>query len=282
MALLLSRAGDLVSRDDLRAHLWSEETHVDFDRGLAYCIGQLRTALGDTADNPRFVQTLPRRGFRFIAPVEAADGAHAQTVVRLKPDATRAEADTRAQRDTHDAPLAATTTVRSEPGAMTLATAVVVIVVAGAGWWMVARNRAPGRPIVAVAVFDNESGDAARDRAIAGLSDVVVERLTALGPDRIGVNGNATVLRRPRADRDQQAVVRDTRASFLVSGQLQARDGRLSLLMQLIRLDDGTHVWVQRISRPAGDTLESLDEDAARQIEAAVRRLVLKDAARAS
>ena len=150
------------------------------------------------------------------------------------------------------------------------------------GWWCLATRPRLDRPIVAVAVFDNESGDTSHERAVAGLSDVIVERLTALGPDRIGVNGNATVLRRPRADRDQQAVVRDTRASFLVSGQLQAKDGRLSLLMQLIRLDDGTHVWVQRISRPAGDTLESLDEDAARQIEAAVRRLVLKDAARAS
>jgi DNA-binding winged helix-turn-helix (wHTH) protein len=72
LALLLSRAGDVVSRDELRAHLWGDDTHVDFDRGLAYCIGQLRAALGDSADNPRFVQTLPRRGFCFIAPVEKA------------------------------------------------------------------------------------------------------------------------------------------------------------------------------------------------------------------
>src|SRR3954470_15989248 len=71
LALLLARAGEVVSRDELRAHLWSGDTHVDFDRGLAYCIGELRAALGDSADNPRFVQTLPRRGFRFIAPVEA-------------------------------------------------------------------------------------------------------------------------------------------------------------------------------------------------------------------
>ena len=71
LALLLSRAGEVVTRDELRAHLWGDDTHVDFDRGLAYCIGQLRTALGDSADNPRFIQTLPRRGFSFIAPVDA-------------------------------------------------------------------------------------------------------------------------------------------------------------------------------------------------------------------
>ena len=120
------------------------------------------------------------------------------------------------------------------------------------------------------------------ERAVAQLSDVIVERLTALGPDRIGVNGNAGVLRRPRADRDLKAIADDTRASFLVSGQLQTKDGRLSLLMQLIRLEDGTHVWVQRISRPANDALDTLDQDAARQIESAIRRFVLKDVARAS
>src|SRR5207244_9186260 len=73
LALLLSRAGEVVTREELRAHLWGSDTHVDFDRGLAYCIGQLRASLWDAAESPRFVQTLPRRGFRFIAPVEKFD-----------------------------------------------------------------------------------------------------------------------------------------------------------------------------------------------------------------
>src|SRR5690606_36232198 len=66
---LVERAGELVSRDEMRTCLWGSDTNVVFDRGLAYAIGQVRTALGDTADNPRFVQTVPRRGYRFIAPV---------------------------------------------------------------------------------------------------------------------------------------------------------------------------------------------------------------------
>ena len=69
IALLVANAGEVITRDRLREHLWSDSTHVDYDRGLAYCLGQVRAALGDSADNPRFVETLPRRGFRFIAPV---------------------------------------------------------------------------------------------------------------------------------------------------------------------------------------------------------------------
>ena len=167
--------------------------------------------------------------------------------------------------------------------ALTLATvAVVLLIVAAAGAWRVWRPRVPERPIVAVAVFDNETGDTSREQAVATIADVVVERLTALGPSRIGVNGNSKVLRNPRADRDPRTVARETHASFLVAGHLQTRDGRLSLLMHIIRLDDGTHVWVQRISRSPDEGLESLDEDVAAQIEKAVRRIVLKDGLQAS
>jgi DNA-binding winged helix-turn-helix (wHTH) protein/TolB-like protein len=268
LALLLARAGDVVARDDLRAHLWSDDTHVDYDRGLAYCIGQLRAALGDTADNPRFVQTLPRRGFRFLAPVE--------TVAQREP-----AVDAPSSAPLAEAPPSASPSSR---GRWTLAAAALLAVVAlgAVGAWLVGPGAA-SRPIVAVALFENESGDPAYERAVAAISDVIVERLTALGPDRVGVNGNASILRRPRDARDASAVAKETGATFLVSGQLQTKDGRLSLLMQLIRLDDGTHVWVQRIARPIGDRLDTLDGDVAKEIEAAVRALVLKaNGARAS
>lgn len=70
LALLLARAGDLVSRDDIQRAVWGRDTFVDFEQGVNHCIKELRTALGDTAESPRFIQTLPRRGYRFIAPVE--------------------------------------------------------------------------------------------------------------------------------------------------------------------------------------------------------------------
>jgi len=302
LGLLLSRAGDVVTREELRAHLWGGDTHVDFDRGLAYCVGQLRAALGDAADNPRFIQTLPRRGFSFIAPVTAAavDGDRSTFDVRRStfevrgssfdvrgssPDGAQpgdGEAVNAERQTPNDEPRTPNDVRRSGPGALVVATAAVFLMVAGVGWWAISRSPTPARPIVAVAVFDNETGDASRERAVSTIADVVVERLTALGPSRLGVNGNSKVLRNSRADRDPRLVARETHASFLVAGHLQNKDGRLSLLMHIIRLDDGTHVWVQRISRSADDRLESLDEDVAAQIEKAVRRIVLKDGAQVS
>jgi DNA-binding winged helix-turn-helix (wHTH) protein len=72
---LVERAGEVVTREELQREVWGEGTHVDFEAGLSTCINQVRTALGDRATSPRFLETLPRRGLRFIAPVEwPADG----------------------------------------------------------------------------------------------------------------------------------------------------------------------------------------------------------------
>src|SRR5215510_1812884 len=73
LAVLLQRPGDVVTREELRSQIWQQDTFVDFDNSLNTAINKLREALGDSADNPRFIETLPRRGYRFIAPVTSTD-----------------------------------------------------------------------------------------------------------------------------------------------------------------------------------------------------------------
>ncbi|HET8644585.1 MAG TPA: winged helix-turn-helix domain-containing protein, partial [Vicinamibacteria bacterium] len=73
LALLATHAGELVTREELRGQIWGGDTYVDFDQGLNFCIKQIRAALGDQADTPRFVETLPRRGYRFIAAIAAPE-----------------------------------------------------------------------------------------------------------------------------------------------------------------------------------------------------------------
>jgi DNA-binding winged helix-turn-helix (wHTH) protein/tetratricopeptide (TPR) repeat protein len=75
LTVLLQRRGEVVTREDLRSAIWQTDTFVDFDNGLNTSINKLREALGDSADNPRFIETLPRRGYRFISPVDGVDGA---------------------------------------------------------------------------------------------------------------------------------------------------------------------------------------------------------------
>jgi cholera toxin transcriptional activator len=88
LVMLLERPRELVTREELRERLWASDTFVDFDHGVNTAINQLRNALGDEAANPRFIQTLPRKGYRFIAPVEiAGEGAAvAQSVAAIPHD----------------------------------------------------------------------------------------------------------------------------------------------------------------------------------------------------
>jgi len=76
LAILLEQQGELVTREELQKRLWPADTFVDFDRGLNAAINRVREALGDSAENPRFVETLPRRGYRFIGQVERAEQAN--------------------------------------------------------------------------------------------------------------------------------------------------------------------------------------------------------------
>jgi len=79
LALLASRTGTVVNREELRHELWGEQTFVDFEQGLNYCIRQIRAVLGDEAQTPRYIETIPRRGYRFLAPVEIVRGSEAST-----------------------------------------------------------------------------------------------------------------------------------------------------------------------------------------------------------
>lgn len=85
LALLVSRAGDLVTHDEIRRHVWGDDTFVDFDHNLRLCVHQVRTALGDGARSPRFIETVPRLGYRFLAPVTAVEAPAALAAPPARP-----------------------------------------------------------------------------------------------------------------------------------------------------------------------------------------------------
>ncbi len=254
LARLLAAQGALVTRDEMRQAIWGGDTHVDYDRGLAYCVGQMRTALGDRSDNPRFVQTLPKRGFRFVAPIATADEAAITT-----------------------APAQALQASSAAPGRRVSAgwavTAAVVALIVAGGWWTWVRGDVAS-PTVAVSIFDNETGDAAFDQFVHGLSDVVVTRLTSLAPGRVGIIGNAAPLRQPRNLRNLGTLAAALQADYLVLGQLQRQDDQLRFIVHFIRLSDQVHLSAHRFVRPPGQVLE-FEADVTAESEALVRAHVM-------
>ncbi len=266
LTLLLEHAGDLVTRDEMRARLWGEDTSVDFDRGLAYAVGQVRTALGDSADNPRFVQTVPRRGYRFIAPVHRDEAPERPANGRV--DSERSN-DPVAEASEHH-PSAEPGPGRSRQAWMVAALGITMVALAA---WMSRGWLFPERPIVAVALFDNETGQPEYDRIAAGAADIMVHRLTGLGPE-IGIIGNVPILRVPRSSRDPAAIRRATGAGYLVFGQVQADGEALRMVTHLIRLDDDTHLWVTRVSRSPSE-MDGVEDVVAERLAKAVRQHVI-------
>jgi DNA-binding winged helix-turn-helix (wHTH) protein/TolB-like protein len=250
LAVLLEHHGAVVTRETLQSAVWKTDTHVDFDRGLNFCIAQIRTALGDSAESPRFLRTLPKRGYQFIAPIE-------------KPQASGPVGD----------PAQAPALPPSLPPRRRMPWSIVAtggILLAFVAAYAYRSNAlpfftAPSPVKIAVALFDNETGSSELDSFAKGLTDHVVAQLTMSGLDRYLVIGNASVLRVPREQRDLNTIASTLAASYIVLGQLQRSGDRVRVLAHLIRMPDQTHVWVTRMERSLEDPLE-LQSDLARHI----------------
>lgn len=261
LCCLVEHAGKVVSREELHRAVWGGETFVDFDRGLNFCIGQIRSALGDDSTTPRYVRTLPKRGYQFIAPVEPIgeriDGNIGERLDRTETISTKRK-------------FTLTT------AALICAALVLVTFSASAGYWLRSWQASKRLPIVAVLRFDNETGDPSMTRFSDGLTDDVVERLTSLSRGRYEIIGNARILRLPRDQRDLNAIASSLHAGYVVLGQVQSADAQVRILAHLIRLPDQTHLWVARMDRPIADSL-SVESEAAQRVGAEFSERVVKD-----
>ena len=228
LSLLVSRAGAIVTRDELQREVWGAGTHVDFERGLNFCVAQIRTALGDSAESPRYLETVPKQGYRFIAPVTA--GASSVGAV-FAPPADAGSTGAAFSRPT-------STLYRN----LALLAAVAAVVAIG----LTLKRALADPPTVVVIPFYNETGVKDFDTVAAGLGDGVVARLATPGRARqVAVIGNAPVLRNPFARKDVQEIGRTLGAEYLVVGQLKTDGERLRLIAHFIRVSDMKHLWAQ-------------------------------------
>lgn len=232
LAHLVKNADRIVSRDELRRVIWGEGTFVDFERGLNFCIAQIRSTLGDDAAQPIFIRTLPRQGYHFIAPVVCVDRVH----LNLASDASAPQ--------------------RQQRSFLAVTLAIVFIMTLIVAYMLRMRPLARHSPTIAVVRFDNEIDDTAMSRFGDELTDDFVERLTSLSSGRYSVIGNAQILRVPRSDRDLKAISQSLNAEFIVLGQIQAYQGQTRILVHLIHMPEQIHVSVARMDRSLKNPLD--------------------------
>ena len=274
LAVLVERAGEVVTRAELQQRVWSGDTFVDFDRGLNYCIAQIREALGDSASEPRFVETLPRRGYRFIAPVHGSrDG------LKTVPYTTPVGDMTPVGDGLQPVFYATQSSQRINISALAAVSAVafVVLLIAAASMLIMRRDATKTKPDtrvrLAVVPFDNETGVSAYDGLAQTLTDATVARLAA-DPYRLAVIGNASVLRVPRFKRDLQAIGSSLDVGHVVLGQVQQIDGHLRITAHLIRTRDQSHLWAQRFE-PSSSETEHLDREVSEAVAGAIAKRLL-------
>jgi TolB-like protein/DNA-binding winged helix-turn-helix (wHTH) protein/Tfp pilus assembly protein PilF len=293
LGMLLERPGEVVTREELRRRVWADESFGDFDQAVNIAIAKLRSALGDSAENPRYIETLPKRGYRFIAVVSVLD-ADAQTkrpelgagnLPGTEPGAnTGTEARTEFGHQLQSAGLTVAPKrrwwlTRRVLVALTLVLSLAIFAV----WLFRSRGRAPtGIRSLAVLPLVNFSGDASQDYFADGMTDELIADLGQISALRVISRTSAMVYKGARKPLPE--IARELNVDAVVEGSVQRSGDQVRITAQLIEASGDKHLWAQSYEGNLSDTL-ALQKRVATAIAEQIRieltpheHAVLKDA----
>jgi TolB-like protein/DNA-binding winged helix-turn-helix (wHTH) protein/Tfp pilus assembly protein PilF len=258
LAMLLESPGAVVTREELQKRLWPTDTFVDFDRGLNRATNRLRESLRDEADNPRFIETLPRRGYRFIGQIEKLDGGGSA------PDlASQQESSTLTNRSWASLPFGRVSTRQGFSIAI-IGLALLTL----AAWLFVFRPRDAAIQSVAVLPFVNASSDSDAEYLSDGITESVINNLSQL--PNLRVMARSTVFHYKGKDADPQKIGKDLRVQAVLSGRLLQQGNVLIIQAELMDVKTGAQLWGGQFNRGLDNVL-SLQDDLSREIAAKLR-----------
>jgi TolB-like protein/DNA-binding winged helix-turn-helix (wHTH) protein/Tfp pilus assembly protein PilF len=271
LAMLLERAGQVVAREELQKKLWPADTFVDFDHGLNKAVNKIRDALGDSAESPRFVETVARRGYRFIAEVKAADEPPVRSpelapTQLTSPRSPASQTGDRAELvGTNAMPRRRLPTLAWKFSAFVL----LAVIATFAAWKIHSRNR-PASAIHSLAVLPLESlsNDASQDYFADGMTD---ELISDLGQIRaLRVISRTSVMAYKHARKPLPQIARELNVDAIVEGTVLRSGDQVRITAQLIDAAADKHLWSQSYEGELKDTL-ALQNQVARAIADQIR-----------
>jgi TolB-like protein/DNA-binding winged helix-turn-helix (wHTH) protein/Flp pilus assembly protein TadD len=263
---LLERSGELVTREELRGRLWPADTYVNFEHGLNAAVKRLRRALNDSADNPRFVETLPRRGYRFLAPVESVGaGQDGPVVTEVPPDKpeSASEGPPVAKNDHRVEPVQWQLTWKKFGIALLLVFGILAV-------WIFRPKNSPSPVIRSLAVLplENLSGDPSQDYFSDGMTDELITELGQISGLR--VISRTSVMTYKGARKSLPQIARELNVDAVVEGTVLRSREQVRITAQLILANADKHLWAQSYEGDVGETL-ALQKQVARAIAEQIR-----------
>ncbi|PYV60838.1 MAG: hypothetical protein DMG95_13655, partial [Acidobacteria bacterium] len=251
LCVLLERAGRLVTREDLRQRLWSADTYVDFDANLNTALSTLRHTLGDSSESPLFIETVPRQGYRFVAPVATIDQKSGNAEPEIEPKSQNVPADPL----TPDRQYAG---IRLPSNRMFLAISACIALALLAGWFVFRsplRAQTHTKLMILVTPFENLSGDANQEYLSDGLTEEMITRLGQVSPSRLSVMARSTAMQYKHTQKSFDQIGRECRPDYILEGSLRREENRFRITVQLFKTADQGSLWTQAYDRDAKDLL---------------------------
>jgi TolB-like protein/DNA-binding winged helix-turn-helix (wHTH) protein/tetratricopeptide (TPR) repeat protein len=262
LVLLLERPRSVVTRDELRAKLWPTETFVDFEHGLNSAVRKIRQALGDIAENPVFIETVPRKGYRFIAPVETMPAVSPTPLAMPSATDPGSTQDDRAGSN-------------SSPHVLLFAL-VGMFLLAGLGWVLlrdhrVARASAPPIRSLAVLPLQNLSRDTDQDFFADGMTEELITELGRIGALR--VISRTSVMQYKGTTKPIQQIARELNVDALLEGTVSRSGNHVRITTNLVQASPEGHLWADSYDTEAADILnvqQRVADSVAREVRVAL------------
>jgi TolB-like protein/DNA-binding winged helix-turn-helix (wHTH) protein/Tfp pilus assembly protein PilF len=272
LVTLLERAGEVVTRDEIRERIWASDTFVDFEHGLNTSIKKVRQVLCDSATEPRYIETLPRLGYRFIAPVESSPAKEAATQATEVEPAERSAEKLPAFADSGKEPAAngngapaKPTRNKLVPWPLSVAFALLTgaVLVASVGSIGGVRSiydrlhKDAGRPktynSLAVLPLQSLSGDTGQEYFADGITDEIITNFAQVGDLR--VISRTSAMRYKNATEPARQIGKDLGADALVEGTVERVGTRVRVRVQLIDAASDRYLWAKVYDRELSDVL---------------------------
>jgi TolB-like protein/DNA-binding winged helix-turn-helix (wHTH) protein/Tfp pilus assembly protein PilF len=265
LELLVERSGDLVTRAELQKLLWAGRDFGDFEQGLNNTVRELRSALVDSANEPRYIETLPRLGYRIIVPVETVPGLdNFSTSPPIKPT------------EQSDSPSQKLSTAERKPKwlyATIIAVLLIAVITEYVRWKPshIAPQEPARRPMLAVLPFDNLTGDPGQDYFSDGFTEEMIAQLGRLEPQRLGVIARTSVMRFKHNQAGIENIGPELGVQYVLEGSVRRDADNVRISAELIQLKDHSHIWSREYDRKLNNLL-TLQSEIAHEIAGEILR----------